>query len=397
MGSKMSGTIDVTLGGTSTPIDSGVFELLFDNSVVRAYKGYTNAQSSGQIAFGDLVTLARKAEIPYPLFFAPLAVVAAQVDLKTRKLLQGVKKTTFSLNSRATVELADVELIVKDLVRKQELVKKHDPTLRRNPIVGMLTRSQGSPERDAAALLSELGLTTDAIHATKNKTQAAELLITRLEASHILVSRSVNGYMPQTLSKAKFSGLTVKDTKVPYIFLTGGSHGEDEEPVGRQVFTLSLLAVLVARRLFVPVTMNARRIKAAPHPEYSIVAEMLMPSAQLRHCSLSSLDEIDALAERFKVTPSAVVVRAAHLGLLDRVVADAHLSELARAFAARPKSQARTPRAPNAIRKYNGREFSLRMVDALDRGRMTPREFCQLACANRIKVADIPDFRSALK
>jgi hypothetical protein len=394
----MSGTTSVTLGGAATSIDAEVFQMLFDNSVVRNYKGYTNAQSSGEIAFGELVALARKAEIPYPLFFAPMAVVAEQVNLKTQKLLQGVKKTTFSLNSRATVELADVELIVKDLLRKQELVKKYDPSLQRNPVVGMLTRSQGSPERDACALLSALDLTTDAIHGCKNKSQAVELLITHLEASHILVSRSVNGYMPQTLTKAKtkFSGLTAKDAKVPYIFLAGGSHGEDEEPVGRQVFTLCLLAVLVARRLFVPVTMNARRIKAAPRPEYSIVAEMLMPSAQLRRCSLSSLDEIEAVAERFKVTPSAVVVRAAHLRLLDRAVADHRLTELARAFAGRPKPPARTPKAVNAIRKYNGREFSVRMLDALDRNLMTPKEFCQLACANRIKAADIPDFRGAL-
>lgn len=390
-------TVSVTLGGSSTPIDAEVFELLFDNSVVRNYADYTTAQSSQMISFADLVRLARRAEIPYPLFFAPLDVVRAQVDLKTHKLLQGVKKTTFSLNSRATVNLADVELIIKDLVRKQELMKKHDPTLKRNPIVGMLAKSQGSAQRDAHALFTALGLTTAAIHATKNKTQAAELLIAQLEANHILVSRSVNGYMPQTLSKVAFSGLTVKDAKVPYIFLTGGSHGEDEEPVGRQVFTLSLLAVLVARRLFAPVTINARRIEAAPRPEYGIVSEMLMPAVQLRQHDLSSLEAIEAASEHFKVTPSAVVVRAAHLQLIDREAADDHLAELARVFATRRKPQARSPKAVNAVRKYNGREFSLRMIDALDRGSLTAREFCQVACGNRIKPADIPDFRGALQ
>lgn len=389
-------TISVTLGGGVASIDREVFELLFDNSTVRNYKDYTTALSAGVIAFKDLLDLSRKAEIPYPLFFAPLPVVTAQVDLKTRKLLQGVRKGTFSLNSRATIELADVELIIKDLVRKQELVKKHDPTLKRNPIVGMLRKSTGGPVRDAQALLTALGFSTQDIQATKNKTAAAELFISRLEANHILVSRSVNGYMPQTLSKAKFSGLTVRDSKVPYIFLTGGSHGEDEEPVGRQVFTLALLAVLVARRVFVPVTMDTRQIKASPGPEYGIVAEMLMPAVQLRQCSLSSLDEVGEVADHFKVTPSAIVVRSALLKLLDRSVADDYLAELAKAYSARPKPPARTPKPVNAIRKYNGREFSVRMLDALDSGRITPREFCQLACSNRIGVFDIPDFRSAV-
>lgn len=223
-----------------------------------------------------------------------------------------------------------------------------------------------------------------------------ELLITHLEGTHILVSRSVNGFMPQTLRKAKFSGLTVKDDKVPYVFLTGGSHGEAEEPAGRQVFTLALLAVLVARRVFVPVTMDARSITATPRQEYSIVAEMLMPSPLLRAASLSSLDEITEVGEKFKVTPSAVVVRAAHLNILDRDTAGHLLVELAKAFASRPKSEARSPKPVNAIRKYNGREFSVRMLDALDSGRLTPREFCRVACANKIGITDIPEFRSAL-
>lgn len=93
----------------------------------------------------SLLKLARKAHIPYPLFFAPKCVAAAQVELKTQKLLQGVKKGTYSLNSRAAVDLADIELIVKDLTRKQELVKKFDPSLGRNPIVGMLKKSRSHP------------------------------------------------------------------------------------------------------------------------------------------------------------------------------------------------------------------------------------------------------------
>lgn len=390
-------TIGVVLDGAVIEIDAVVFELLFDNSSVRNYKDYTSAMTSGEIEFTKLVKLARKADIPYPLFFAPKPVVTAQINIKTKKLLQGVKKGTYSLNSRTTVDLADIELIVKDLVRKQELVKKFDSSLHRNPIVGMLKKSRGTPLLDAEALLSALDLTTADIHATKNKEDAAELLIAHLEGANILVSRSVNGFMPQTLTKVKFSGLTVKDAKVPYIFLTGGSHGEDEEPAGRQVFTLALLAVLVARRVFMPVTMNARSIKATPRQEFNIVSEMLMPSKLLHAASLSSLDEIIAVAKQFKVTPSAIVVRAAHLKLLDRVVAGELLVKLARAFATQPKAQARSPKPVNAIRKYNGRVFSVCMIDALDRGRLTPKEFCQVACANKIKVADIPDFRSALQ
>lgn len=61
----------VTLGGETVDIDAEVFELLFDNSSVRSYKGYTAAMETGEITFSELLKLARKAHIPYPLFFAP--------------------------------------------------------------------------------------------------------------------------------------------------------------------------------------------------------------------------------------------------------------------------------------------------------------------------------------
>lgn len=92
--------------------------------------------------------LARAAEIPYPLFFAPFEVVVEQLRIKNRKLMAGFTKTCFSMNSRDTVRLCDIELIVRDLIRKQEYLKQ-DQTLVKNPIVGCLKRSRGSVTQDA--------------------------------------------------------------------------------------------------------------------------------------------------------------------------------------------------------------------------------------------------------
>ena len=135
-------TILVELGGSSTLINSKVFEMLFENSIVRRYAGYTKALQTRTITFSELVKLSRRAAIPYPLFFAPTPVVEAQINLKMKKLYQGANKQTYSLNSRSTVELADVELIYRDLGRKQELVKKFDPTPGQNAILGMLAKSR---------------------------------------------------------------------------------------------------------------------------------------------------------------------------------------------------------------------------------------------------------------
>ncbi|WP_455837162.1 hypothetical protein, partial [Pseudarthrobacter siccitolerans] len=84
-------------------IDEEVFTALLDNSVASTYAAYGKAIASSSIDFTDLVFLARKGEIPYVLFFAPLPVVEAQIKAKSEKLLSGLTKETFSVNSRDRV------------------------------------------------------------------------------------------------------------------------------------------------------------------------------------------------------------------------------------------------------------------------------------------------------
>lgn len=389
-------TINVLLEGRRTQIDEAVFTTLLDNSVARNYAAYRKAIESSSIDFTDLIFLARKGEIPYALFFAPMPLVEAQIKMKTDKLLSGVTKETFSVNSRESVELRDIELIVKDLLRKQELLKKHDKALRPNGIIGLLDKRGRSVEENASKLLKALGLSQDSTRSVRNKEDALELLIARLEANQVLVSRSVNNFMPQRIT-VKFSGMTVKDSKVPYIFLSGGDEGDDQEPAGRMVFTLALMTVLVARKIFSPVTYDGSSAGSDVRREYDIVGAMLMPGQELRDASFGSLDDVKAASDVFKVTPSAMTVRAMRLGMISPELAASHLQELGRDYSQRSKSHARQPKAVNAIRKYNGREFSRRMVDVLDAGQISAGEFCRAVCLRRIKPKEINDFRAALQ
>src|SRR5690606_9995974 len=128
-------------------------------------------------------------------FFAPLEVVEAQLERKTSILLEGVRKEAFSMNSRSKVRLSDVELIVKDLLRKQDLIKRLDDSLIDNKVVGCIRRSR-AVVADAEMLRAALRLSVADIKAAKNKEAAFELLIERFEAQQVLVSRSQQNYMP---------------------------------------------------------------------------------------------------------------------------------------------------------------------------------------------------------
>lgn len=377
-------------------MDRSVFEDLLENSVVNGRAPYLHALEKSKIQYSDLLDLARKAEVPHPLFFAPPAVVRTQLRTKSEKLLQGVAPEAFTVNTRTTVKLRDVELIVKDLLRKQELARKHDPTLAKNKIIGLLRRPRSTVREDADALINALGLDRDTIRQVRKKEDALELIIERLEANQVLVSRSVRGFMPQ-LIEVRFSGMTVRDSKVPYIFLSGGDHGDFQEPAGRQIFTLVLMAVLVGRGIFAPVSYDANSAAPDAGREHDIVGEILMPAAELQGITLEDLDDVKAAADRFKVTPSAVTVRAMRLGRLTALTAIGYLHELEKEFLTRQRPKPRQPKPVNAIKKYSGRELTTRMLRAVDERRLTAREFCRVVCLNRIGTGEIGELKAALR
>lgn len=388
--------IDVMLDGKSWQVSRAVFEKLFANSVVHARAPYRRALETSQISYADLVDLARKAEIPHPLFFAPLEFVEAQIYAKTARLLQGVRADTFTINTRAVIEIRDIELIVKDLLRKQQLVRDADSTLQKNRIVKLLRNSRLNLKEEASALVDALGLDLVAFRNTSNKSDALEFLIEVLEGNQIFVARSVRGYMPQLIN-VKFSGMSVRDTKVPYIFLTGGDHGDFQEPIGRQVFTLMLMTVLLARGIFAPVSFDASTL--APHPgrDYDVVGEILMPVRDVGGLRLDGLKAVKDAANTFKITPSALVVRALRLGFMDRDTALDYLEQLRVEFQSQGKPKSRQPKPVNAVKKYGSRALVSRMLRAVDRGSLSVGEFCRVVCLNKIHPSDIPELRAAVR
>jgi hypothetical protein len=391
-------TIGVSVDGQSVPIDESVFRMLLDNSVAGTYRRYERALDERSIKLTDLIFLARKGEIPYPLFFAPIQLVEAQVATKTQKLLAGISRTTFQIGTRSEVQLRDIELLVRDLIRKQELLKSLDSSLTRNRVVGLLRKPSESPESDATRLMSAIDLTHDALRACRTKEAALELMIRRLESNQILVARSVRGYMPQRLSGVRFSGVTVRDAKVPFVFLSGGDHGDYQEPVGRTIFTLALMSVLVARRIFSPVAWDGHATGTDLGREYDIAGAMLMPSNRVRELNPSSLDDMKSAADHFKVTPSAVTVRAMRLGQINGEVAGAYLEQLREEFGRLPQRKGSNPIRPeNAVRKYAGRELTRRMLEAMDSGHITPREFCRTICLNKLQPNQLLDLRKAIR
>ena len=390
--------INVMLDRVATQIDREAFSALFEQSSVANYAAVKKALDTGSISLRDLIAHARKAEIPYPLFFASREVVYEQVRIKREKLLQGFSaKREFSMNSRHRVDLAQVELIVKNLQFKQDWMKR-DRSIPLNPIIGILRRSRAPVAEDAAKLMSALDLDAAALRSAKNKSEALNLLIEKLEAKNILVAQSVQDQMPQRLPAGKvFSGMTVKDNKLPFIFIASGDEGEAFEPIGRRILTLTLMAVLVARGQFATVTYNGHTTQERSNREYWLTAEILMPEAEFRRVTLGDLDEVHKASSVFKVTPSAIVMRAQRLKMIGPEEAKSYLDDIRDSFDALERTP-RTKMLPmNALRKYNGQECSRRMLALYDAGAITTGDFCRVMFSNAYRSARaISDYRAGL-
>lgn len=389
-------TFKVKVGMNRVEIDSRVFALLFENSHRRTYVPIRNALTSGSIGFSDLADHARAAQIPLPLFFAPYEVAAAQVAHKTQALLSGTSKNAFSMNARSPVRLSDVELIVKDLLRKQQLLKRIDDDLVDNEVIGRLrSRRPRTIAEDANRLRGLVGVDLKAFRGERGKTGSLDHLIRCFESKQLLVSRNQPGYMLQVVPPGvTFSGLAVKDAKIPYLFL-GSSDDHYFEPAGRKTFTLVLLAALVAYGKFAPVSYTESTRVQGTRREYDVAAEFLMPAQEVTPLAFGSLDDAKEHAQTFRVTPSAFVMRAWRLEKIKVGQADQYLAELRREWNNRPKrSGGGSASAVNAVKSYCGQELFSRMVAHMRADRINPTEFNRNICLNKLTGGTVRGLRA---
>lgn len=393
-----SGVIQVQVRGEQVPVARQTFELLLGNSPARRRAAYGPALAKSSIKFDDLIDLARAADVPYVLLFGSHERAQHQVRRKDCLILNGMSKDTFALNSRSDVTLADVELIVKDLIRKQQELKARDMSLKTNAIVGCLKGSRRGVAADADLLRDRLGVSLEDLRTVGGKNRAFDLLVAKLEASQLLVSQSQESVMLQQLPRGHtFSGFCVKDKKIPYLFITG-SEGEDAaEPAGRRILTLAVLASMVARNDFRVLTFDAQTPDPFPQPQWELAEELLMPRDEFRDWRASDVDDVREGADHFCVTPSAFTMRARRLEMIDRDTASRVLNELRAATRESEKGNPRTPLRVTALRKYAGREYTQRMLRLVDIGKLGATDFCRIVTLNRLRPADLPDLRARLR
>lgn len=358
----------VSLDSKYIYISKRVFEELFNNSHVYYLLDYINACKNNKIKFRKLVDLSRKAGIPYSLFFAPLEIVEKNKKRNDEILFQGAPNGLFSIAGRGDVKLNDINLIIKDLQRRQAFMSKHEKEAERNPILTI--KRKNDVEIFAKEIVDALHVDMEKIWSCKNKSKAYDILVEKLEESNIIVARSRLGYMPQSINPdVYFSGITIKNKKFPAIFLYTKDESNVGDPAGRRIFTIMLLLACMANDRFVMVSYDQSVKNTVEIFEYKVAEEILMPRSIIEGILVNSILDIKTLADALKVTPSMALMRLKRLGLLNNEDFNNFYNEISneRIEATRntQKSYYYNPKDVTKVITYNGRLFCNEVISLL--------------------------------
>lgn len=365
------------IGTDSMRLERAVFNLLLSTSHTAGSKACEQVRENGSLTIASLRKIAQKAQIPYPLFFAPRAVVETQIKLREHELSTRINRREFMLALRGKTDFTKIEQIVLDLARKQDALNKIYPKTEQNSFLACLERAKLSVSAKSEFLRGKIGFSLKEFR-TRSKKRALEYLRECVESKNILVSFSSYNFMPHNLDRdIQVSGWCVKDKKFPYIFIN--TRDGEEKPLiiesdGRKIFTLTAMLVSVALNKFVFVLPGGGPSRASKDSVvYEIASEFLLPAVEMKLVKPLSLEELKEQAGVFKVTPSLLLARLKFLSLIDRNLATAFKQELTRENNETKKEpkKFRKPSDVGGFEKYNGVRFSTEIVAAIKLGKVS--------------------------
>ena len=363
-------------------IDKGIFVDLLDLSHIKDYKAYSEAIEKNEISFANLKDLAVKASVPYPLFFAPRRVVDYQIKDKDKKLYEKIPtKEEIRLSSRGRVEVKDIELIVKDLGRKQEFLKSRVlPNSELNRFIGSAAvklKANNTIESVATEIRKFLRIDLTYLRSI-NKEKVLSYITSCAEGKGILISFSSYNYMPQNINpELELSGICIKDKKFPYIFINtrdGDSQPKIIESSGRQIFTLLSMIACIAMGKFVLSSKTGISKDDPTKLAYSIAAEILIPKGDLRNFESGTIDDLKEKAHYFRVTPSMLLYQLRQQKKINLELTNLFRQQLRQEIKKAEPKHKHAPHPTTAYRKYNGERFSREVITAYKLGKISQIE-----------------------
>lgn len=208
-------------------IPGEVFELVFLHTIARNDRRYAEAIQKGRISIVNLKKLCNKAQVPYPLLLATPNRVKKVINAYEKAVFSDVNiNNKVSISARGSIDLADISLVLRDIHRKREYLRKKINS--DNKIRGILKNISHSTERQVEYLRTVIDFKLVKYRKYKRKEEAFQYLVDCLADKNIFVTLYVHQQCPQTIDKQlDFSGIAISDKKAPFLFVKtpGDSRG----------------------------------------------------------------------------------------------------------------------------------------------------------------------------
>lgn len=337
-------SLRLSIGDSNDDIDIKNYITLCDNFIFVDRDEFDRCGNLGSITFSQLRDLCRKNKLSYPLFFANHAKILQLVETYNADLYGKIdEKKILTIGSRGgDLDIRRIRWIVADVIEKQKIYKQYgyNTDLRDEKIVKYLKNTQKSVEEQAAYVCHKLDLSHNKLHnECRTKNDAFKYLAAQLSSQHIHVFREVRNAMPQNIpSGLNISGIYIRDNYNPAIFIGNELSLYPDEGVGRKIYTMIFLLVSIFKDYSFAVSINhsSAKMDNATKKKLSeihrITNEILMPKEHLGTTSFADIKDIEMTANTLKVSPTALVVRLAKLGLLRKDVEDSMKEELTKKY-----------------------------------------------------------------
>lgn len=365
-------TLQVKIGQEFVEIDKSVFEDLLDLTPIKEYKDYNDAIEKKEITLSKLKSIAQKAGVPYPLFFASTRISKIQLNYKDKNIFEKMpKKDEIRIGARGGLMMKDISMIIQDLGRKQEFLKRRVlQKAKANDFMGSLVKriKNADSTSNIANELRKKFLIDLPYLRTLTKGNVLNYLRTCIEKQGILVSFSSHNYMPQNLDRElEVSGLCIKDAKFPYIFINtrdGDDNPKIIESDGRQIFTLLSMLVCVGMNEFILSAKSEKSGNRIAKKAFEIASEIIIPHTDLSNISIIDLDNLREKAHYFQVTPSMLLYQLERHRKISAEQIEQFRIQLAIDLKKIEPKHRRAPLPVTGYSKYNGDRFSREVIRA---------------------------------
>lgn len=313
-------------------IPGEVFELVFLHTIARNDRRYAEAIQKERISIVNLKKLCNKAQVPYPLLLATPNRVKKVINYYEKAVFSDVNiNNKVSISARGSIDLADISLVLRDIHRKREYLRKKINS--DNKIRGILKNISHSTERQVEYLRTVIDFKLVKYRKYKRKEEAFQYLVDCLADKNIFVTLYVHQQCPQTIDKQlDFSGIAISDKKAPFLFVKTPGDSRGMELWGRRTFTVVLLLICLAKGKNGPISMKGFAKQLIDNDLYIVAEEFLLPEKEFVSNTVDGYYDIKQLANLYKVSPSAVVMRAFRFNMIDEIDKQSYLSSLVQEF-----------------------------------------------------------------